>query len=175
MADSGTTSHVVSPEEWATRWAEAQRDGFTWWDMLAAAECDGGMLVCARARRPGDWAGIEVTVRLDAAEPTLTSLSSLYAGATWCEREAEEMLGVRFIGLADRRSLLLREPPIVPPLRHDAWLTARTDRPWPGAVRVTEGDGDGQGKSQARRDNPGRRRQSPIGVPHTRAVDGGTP
>ena len=150
-------SQAVAPDDWLPGWQQAHRDGFTWWDTLAAADDHRGITVMARALRPADGAAFAACVHLDSRPARLPSLTPVFAGAAWCEREAAEMLGVLFVGLSDNRSLLLRAAVDVPPLSRQVWLTERSRRSWPGAAREA---GDG-----ARRSNPAGRRQRPIGVP----------
>lgn len=154
----------VAPADWLTFWQQGQQDGFTWWDTLAATDGESGITVLARALRPGDGVARSACVHLDPDAAVLTSLSSVFGGATWCEREVAEMLGVLFVGLSDNRTLLLRAPAAVPPLSRRAWLDARSQQPWPGAARDP-----GEHASGARRSNPAGRRQRPIGVPDEQA------
>jgi Ni,Fe-hydrogenase III component G len=62
-----------------------------------------------------------VRVRLDRSAPALDSLTPLFAGADYIEREIHELFGVDFRGHPDLRRLLLPErwPEGVYPLRRD--------------------------------------------------------
>jgi NADH-quinone oxidoreductase subunit C len=74
--------------------------------------------------------------QLDASQPVVESISLVYAGAGWHERETAEMFGITFTSSGEPLSL---EPLLLPPglsghpLRKDFALQARLDRPWPGA------------------------------------------
>jgi NADH-quinone oxidoreductase subunit C len=88
-------------------------------------------------------------------EPRLPTISHLYAGANWHEREAYDMFGVVFDG----------HPRLLPriltvenfegfPLRKDFLLMTREVKPWPGlkepkAVEDTDDEGDGEGAAPA--------------------------
>ena len=87
----------------------------------------------------------------------LQSLSDVYPGSVWHEREAAEMFGVSFTGLTDSRNLLLRAPLGPPPMLKDTVLVARVVREWPGSA-ASDDDGRQGG-------NPSRRRMLPPGVP----------
>ena len=60
--------------------------------------------------------GVVVKAMLPAANPSIASVSDLFASAEWAEREAREMFGIEFPGLADSRNLLLDEDIDIHPL-----------------------------------------------------------
>ncbi|MEK6795163.1 MAG: NADH-quinone oxidoreductase subunit C [Spirochaetota bacterium] len=60
---------------------------------------------------------LRVRIGRDGAEAK--SISSLFSGAAWHEREAHDFFGVRFEGLADHTPLLLAEDADYHPLRKD--------------------------------------------------------
>jgi NADH-quinone oxidoreductase subunit C len=86
-------------------------------------------------------------------DPRLETLSGVFAGAAWHEREVAELFGVEFIG-GDRRRLLLNSEFEGTPLRKDEVLAARTGMNWPGAKEPGESDFASS-----------RRRLMPPGVP----------
>jgi NADH-quinone oxidoreductase subunit C len=99
--------------------------------------------------------------RLPAAAPSLASVSDLWPGAAWHERETYEMFGVDFTDFDDGTGLGLR-PLLLPdgfegtPLRKSFVLAARASKPWPGAKEPGEREGGG---------SPSRRKMLPPGVP----------
>jgi NADH-quinone oxidoreductase subunit C len=119
--------------------------------------------------------------RTDAAAPRLASLTGLWPGAAWHERETYEMFGVVFDGFDDGQrapgsggvhskpaaaaaadaGLLGLRPLLLPdgfegtPLRKSFVLAARVSKPWPGAKEPGEGAGGA----------PSRRKTRPPGVP----------
>jgi len=93
--------------------------------------------------------------RVPREAPRLASLTGLYAGAAWHERETFEMFGVVFDGHPDLRPLLLPDGFEGHPLRKDFVLAARVAKPWPGAKEPGESDHGA----------PSRRRIRPPGVP----------
>ena len=60
---------------------------------------------------------VEVSVRLPADDPHVDSISGVWSGAVWHEREAWDMLGIRFDGHPDLRRLLMPEGYEFHPLR----------------------------------------------------------
>ena len=97
------------------------------------------------------------------ADPVLASLTGVWPGVAWHERETFEMFGVTFADFADGtaqglRPLLLPEGFEGTPLRKSFVLTARASKPWPGAKEP------GESSERAAR-SPGRRKTAPPGVP----------
>lgn len=84
---------------------------------------------------------VRVRVRCDAAEPRCPTLSDIYAGANWHERETAEMFGVVFEGHPQPVKLLLAEGFEGHPLRKDFTLMSRVAKPWPGATEVGDDEG----------------------------------
>ncbi len=105
--------------------------------------------------------------RTEAADPRLASLTGLWPGVAWHERETFEMFGVVFEGFADGqltpdgaplglRPLLLPDGFSGTPLRKSFVLAARASKPWPGAKEPGESEGAAA---------PSRRKTRPPGVP----------
>jgi NADH-quinone oxidoreductase subunit C len=76
---------------------------------------------------------VRVKVGCEREDPHCPSLSELYAGAAWHERETWELFGIRFDGHPGLVKLLLPEQFEGHPLRKDFPLASRTAKPWPGA------------------------------------------
>ena len=81
---------------------------------------------------------VRLKVGCDAENPTCPSLSEIYAGANWHERETWELFGIVFEGHPHLVKLLLPEPFEGHPLRKDFELMSRVAKPWPGAVEGEE-------------------------------------
>jgi NADH-quinone oxidoreductase subunit C len=90
-------------------------------------------------------------LRTRVGDEPLGSLTEVYAGADWHERETAEMFGVRFAGHPGLAPLLLPDGFEGHPLRKDFVLAARVAKAWPGSVEPGEV-------------SP-RRRARPLGVP----------
>ncbi|MCE1180339.1 MAG: NADH-quinone oxidoreductase subunit C [Micrococcales bacterium] len=99
---------------------------------------------------------------LPAGEP-VPSLTGVWAGAAWHEREIAEMLGLDVAGFDDGsglglRPLLLGDAGPSAPLRRSFELTPRGEKRWPGAKEP------GESEAEARR-SPSRRKLLPPGIP----------
>ena len=64
-----------------------------------------------------------IKVRLDGETPTIKSLTDLWAGANWMEREAFDLMGIVFEGHPDLKKILTPEDLEGHPLRKDFPLT----------------------------------------------------
>lgn len=162
-----------------SRWWETVNSifesGFTFFDFLTAIDREN-----ETSKRDVDWRAdwrdqwnVEVVARfctpdlvesrmvstvLDSQANVLASITQMYPGALWHEREVGEMFGVRFDGIP--MDLLLRHEQLGnPPLLKRVILANRVVTPWPGAAEPDIKD-DGR-----RVGNPSRRRQRPPGVP----------
>jgi NADH-quinone oxidoreductase subunit C len=73
-----------------------------------------------------------------AQEPHAPTLSGVWAGANWCERETWELFGIVFDGHPHLMKLVLPEQFEGHPLRKDFALMTREAKPWPGNVEGEE-------------------------------------
>jgi NADH-quinone oxidoreductase subunit C len=87
----------------------------------------------------------------------LATLTGLWPGASWHERETYEMFGVVFDGHPNLVPLLLPDGFEGHPLRKEFVLASRVAKSWPGAKEPGESERDVA--------SPGRRRMLPPGVP----------
>lgn len=106
--------------------------------------------------------------RVPDAGSGVASLTALWPGVAWHERETFEMFGVEFTGFDDETGQPLR-PLLLPdgfegtPLRKSFVLAARAAKAWPGAKDPADStDAPGRGR---RGTSPSRRRTMPPGVP----------
>jgi NADH-quinone oxidoreductase subunit C len=81
---------------------------------------------------------VRLKVRCAKESPVCPTLSDVYPGANWHERETTEMFGVEFEGHPQPVKLLLSEQFEGHPLRKDFPLMTREAKPWPGAVEGEE-------------------------------------
>ena len=80
--------------------------------------------------------GVRVKVAAPAEDPLVPTISDLYAGADWHERETWELFGVRFDGHPQLVKLLLPQQFEGHPLRKDFKLMSRVAKPWPGEEKA---------------------------------------
>jgi len=87
---------------------------------------------------------VRIIVPLDAAKPSVDSLTPLYKAANWAEREAYDMFGFDFVNHPDLRRILTHEEFVGFPLRKDypadrRHMLSRTYSAFPGLPAEHEG------------------------------------
>jgi NADH-quinone oxidoreductase subunit C len=85
-----------------------------------------------------------VHVPLDPSYPVCQSITSLYPGANWHERETHEMFGIVFEGHPRLVNLYLPEDFEGRPLLKSFRLSTRVVKDWPGAKDPEEAAGGGR-------------------------------
>ena len=76
---------------------------------------------------------VVIHVRLPAERPSMASLTAVFGGANWHERECAEMFGIAFDGHPNLVKLYLPEDFEGYPLRRSFKLASRRYKAWPGA------------------------------------------
>ena len=162
-------TRTVKPAEWVGAVAAARDEGFAYFDWLTAVDRlydeagPGFDVVChlLDVSTPRRLTGILLSARVPDGT-AIASITPVFRGAAWHERETHEMFGIDFDGFDDGTGLGLR-PLLLPegfegtPLRKSFVLAARASKPWPGAKEPGE-----SGDASA---SPSRRKVSPPGVP----------
>jgi NADH-quinone oxidoreductase subunit C len=157
-ASDGARAVVDVP---ADRWHASVRtcrddlgcDFFDWLSAVDRSDADGGgMLVIAHLWSTAARRGVLLRT---AAEGAVATVTGLYPGASWHERETHEMFGIGFDGHPNLAPLLLPPEFEGHPLRKDFVLASRVVKPWPGAKEP------GGGREGPRKRAPKR----PPGVP----------
>jgi NADH-quinone oxidoreductase subunit C len=169
----GTLCLDVLPEAWFAA-ANVVRDvvGMDFLDWLSAVDQPDGdpagldvVLHVADSRSGGSDTGrlrrLLLRTRVADAVGVLASLTPVWPGVAWHERETFEMFGLGFDGFDDGsgrplRPLLLPEGFEGHPLRKSFVLAARAGKAWPGAKEPGESDAHAA---------PSRRKTLPPGVP----------
>lgn len=128
-------TRVVVPKEAAFEVFEfLKNDGF---DLLVDVTCVDYLNFRGAAQRFGlvyllanTSSGGRLTIRVMLDEPKLEvdSVTSLWQGADWLEREVWDMFGIRFAGHPDLRRILLPDEFAAHPLRKDYPLQGRGER-----------------------------------------------
>jgi len=156
----GPTHRVVAPGSWHDTLAALKDEGYNFFDWLSAVDEGEGLRLVVHLLRQDPWDHLLVATFLEAGE-SAQSVTDVFAGAGWHERETHEMFGLSFDGHLGGDDL--PEPLLLPdgfeghPLRKDFVLASRVVKPWPGAKEP--------GESEHEVKSPGRRRVKPPGVP----------
>jgi NADH-quinone oxidoreductase subunit C len=106
-------------------------------DVPMAAGYAGGdtrFQVMCRLNNVDTKVGITLKADLSDDSPTVGTITDVFAGADWHERETWEMFGFEFAGHAGLRHLYLPGAFEGFPMRKDFPLLAREIKPWPGLV-----------------------------------------
>ena len=117
--------------------------GFDYFDFTAGVDLgDDGFEVLTHLFSTSRNHHVRLKVRCDRENPVCPTLSGVYAGANWGERETWELFGIEFTGHPHLVKLLLPEPFEGFPLRKDFELMTRVAKPWPGAPEGEEVEDD---------------------------------
>jgi NADH-quinone oxidoreductase subunit C len=111
--------------------------GFDFFDFLSAVDYSPkgrGYEVVAHLYSTTQNHNVRLKVECAAENPHCPTLTGIWAGANWAEREAWELFGVVFDGHPHLVKLVLPEQFEGHPLRKDFALMTREAKPWPGAV-----------------------------------------
>jgi NADH-quinone oxidoreductase subunit C len=147
----------VLPQDWLAAVEALRADSFDYFDWLGCVDeigrrdCFRIVLVVRNLAQRAEPRMLSCWLPRD--DPRIETVSGVFAGAAWHEREVAELFGVEFGG-GERRRLLLSPGFEGTPLRKDEVLAARTGMDWPGAKEPGESD-----------TSPSRRRMVPPGVP----------
>ncbi len=147
----------VLPQDWLATVEMLPADGFDYFDWLGCVDeigrrdCFRIVLVVRDLAHRAEPRMLNCSLPRD--DPRIETVSGVFAGAAWHEREVAELFGVEFVG-GDRRRLLLNPEFEGTPLRKDEVLAARTAMNWPGAKEPGEAAFSAS-----------RRRMVPPGVP----------
>jgi NADH-quinone oxidoreductase subunit C len=155
----GQTTYDVPVTAWVAGLTTGRDLGFTYFDWLTAVdELDDGFHVVAHLWSVERAEHLFLRTSVPRDSPALPTVTGVFAGAAWHERETAEMFGIDFTGHPHLVPLLLPDGFEGHPLRKEFVLAARAAKPWPGAKEPGESDSDTT-------TSPGRRRTSPPGVP----------
>jgi NADH-quinone oxidoreductase subunit C len=132
----GLVTATVAPGDWrrAAELVKGDPDlACDWFDFLAGVdeEADGlAVVLHVISSRRGHHVQLRTLVPREGG--SLPTLSDLWFGADWHERETAELFGIDFAGHPNLVKLLLPEEFEGHPLRKEFALLAREAKPWPG-------------------------------------------
>ena len=153
--DFGPPHRIVDAAGWRDALAGLKAEGYTYFDWMSAVDEGDGVRLVAHLLRRDPWDHLLVATFLDSGA-TAQSVTDVFAGAGWHERETHEMFGVTYDSAEQPEPLLLPDGFEGHPLRKDFVLASRVVKPWPGAKEP--------GESEHAKPT-GRRRVSAPGVP----------
>ena len=126
---------TVPVSSWVAAASVARAQSFDYLDLLTAWEAAGGCAVALQLWSVTHRQRLRLVCEVDTGLPTLTGV---FPGADWHERETAEMFGLDFAGHPNLVPLLLPDPVMSAtpraPLRKEFVLPARSARPWPGEI-----------------------------------------
>jgi NADH-quinone oxidoreductase subunit C len=161
----GLVTVDVAPATWREA-AAAVRDrpsiacGFFDW-LSAYDDNNAGIAIVAQVWSLAHKHAVTLRTHVEREAPELDSLTTVWRGADWHERETFEMFGVRFAGHPHLVPLLLPNGFEGNPLRKEFVLASRVAKAWPGAKEPGQSDADLAAAAGSRRS----RRLTPPGVP----------
>ena len=138
----GTLTVTVAPSEWRRVAERARQDpelACNFFDFMSGVdeEADGiGVVLHVYSTSHRHHLQLRTVVPRDGGH--LPTISDLWAGANWHERELAELFGVGFDGHPNLAKLLLPEEFEGYPLRKEFALLTREAKPWPGAKEPGE-------------------------------------
>jgi NADH-quinone oxidoreductase subunit C len=145
---------VTCPPEQLVGVAKALRDRydlklqfFTFLSAVDRSELGdgGGLEVLIHLYSPEFAVHVNIHVPVDADRPVCPSLTPVFNGANWHERETHEMFGVEFEGHPNLVNLYLPEDFEGHPLLKSFHLPSRFIKEWPGAKDPEEAAAGGRG------------------------------
>jgi len=150
VVEYGMFTLWIDPSAWveaATRCRDERLLGYDMFDSLFGVDArEAGFDVVAVLYSTSTGNRIVLRVRCEGGRdaPTLPSLSEVYRGANWMERETFDMFGVDFTGHPGLEPRILTVENFEGfPLRKDFHLAARVAKPWPGVAEPVELDEEG--------------------------------
>jgi NADH-quinone oxidoreductase subunit C len=132
----------VPAESWAEAIATARDElGCDFFDWLSAVdELPGGFMVVAHLWSTVQKHGVLIRAELPRSAPAIETITHIFPGAAWHERETHEMFGIGFTGHEAMSPLLLPPEFEGHPLRKEFVLASRVAKPWPGAKEPGESE-----------------------------------
>jgi NADH-quinone oxidoreductase subunit C len=116
--EGGPIVVTVSPDQW-TAFAQFAKNDLQcrFFSFLTAVDWkEAGLEVVARLDNVDDRIGLMMKTKLGPGVSACPSITPIFRGANWMEREAYDMFGIRFDGHPDLRRILLSDDWVGHPL-----------------------------------------------------------
>ena len=98
----------ITKEALAKTCAEMKREGYNYLNAITAVDYVDHLEAVYILYNTDKKSESVITVKLPTTDPELGTISNIYAGAAWYEREMQEMFGIKITG-ANQERLLLEE------------------------------------------------------------------
>ncbi|HVL32005.1 MAG TPA: NADH-quinone oxidoreductase subunit C [Actinomycetota bacterium] len=138
----GELSVWVAPENWLSTARHLHDCGHCRFDFItflsAVDEEERGFEVVLHVYSVRRQHHVNLKALVPRENPTIASLSDVWLGANWCERETWELFGIEFEGHPNLVKLLLPVEFDGFPLRKDFLLMTREAKEWPGMKEPAE-------------------------------------
>ena len=138
----GVATVTVPAERYAdaARFAKTTRGlDLTFFDFLAGVdEAEAGFGVVTHLYSPIHKHHLQLRTVVPRDKPAVPTMTHVFRGANWHEREAWEMFGIVFTGHPNLVKLLLSDEFEGHPLRKEFLLMSREVKAWPGAKEPGE-------------------------------------
>ncbi len=96
----------IMKEALAKTCAEMKKEGYNYLNALTAVDYGDHLEAVYILYNTDKKVGTVINVKLPAENPEISTISHLYAGAVWYEREMQEMFGIKITGVDLARMLL---------------------------------------------------------------------
>jgi len=128
--------YTVHPEDYRALCERLAAEGYDFPRAISGLDMGYGLRVTLQLTRMKDLAKVTVRTDVPYEDPVVPSVTDLWPGVEWYEREAYDMLGIRFAGHPDLRRILLEDEWALHPLlkRYDTGgylLPGWEAKPWP--------------------------------------------
>ena len=132
-----TTIIDIAADKWVAACKASADRGCDVVDWLTAVDTADSLFLVVHLVDPGSSRSEMLRCELNVERPEIQSITSLFPGADWHERETHEMFGIQFPGRFQTNALLMRAGDGSSPMRKTAALDARVRTPWPGQESAT--------------------------------------
>ena len=128
--------YTVHPDDYRALCEQLKQEGYDFPRSVSGIDMGYGLRVTLHLTRMRDLAKVAVRTDVPYKNPVVASVTDLWPGVEWYEREAYDMLGIRFRGHPDLRRLLLEDEWELHPLlkRYDTGgypIPGWEPAPWP--------------------------------------------
>ncbi len=117
--DIERTGEFIKPDEVLSYASQTKERGYDYLSYITAIDYNDSLDLVYEVRSIQKNEDKKWKISLDPTKAVIHSISSIYKGANWHEREAYDLFGVNFIGHPDLRRILLPDDWVGHPLKKD--------------------------------------------------------